>query len=226
MLLCVEHMWGGVPKGECFTHVLRRKHFSDWPFEPFGTSMPHRRPRRRVYVLLLLVAAGCDAAPPASPSHTRGDLTPPCRVRVLPLAPSLALAVESAAERWGRAMDCDIAVGSADGSEADENAVTVELALRIDKPDGTQAPGITSDDRRHIFVHAGSRPSQQWATVAHEFCHVFGVGPDHVPGAGLCGGRAARGERASAPIDEAALLVACSALPCAAFSPEPFNPEP
>ncbi len=175
--------------------------------------MSHRSLLSRVYGLLLLVVACRDATPPASLVSTRSDLTPPpCRLRFEPLQPSLAAATESAAERWSAATGCDIAL-AAPGERGD---VTVELTLRIDKPDGTQAPGITSDDLQRIYIHAGSRASQQWETVPHEFCHVFGVGPEHLPGDGLCGGKGH-----GPAIDEAALEVACSRLACSAFNPEP-----
>lgn len=116
-------------------------------------------------------------------------------------------ATRSAVERWSAATGCDLSIG--------EGGVAVELALSIEKPDGTQGPGITDPDLSRIRIHQRAGKEQRVRTVAHEFCHVFGVGAEHSDTTGICGPKGHTYD-----IDAKSLADVCSRIPCRAFNPE------
>jgi hypothetical protein len=119
---------------------------------------------------------------------------------------ALRLDVELAALRWGAATGCDVFVG--------DGGIPVLVVASVERPDGTQAPGKTSEARDRIEVNVRSRPSQRTSTVLHEMGHA--LGGDHVGSRGVLSGEKGRVDVIDAP----ALESVCSRLPCAALSPE------
>lgn len=119
---------------------------------------------------------------------------------------ALRLDVEGAAARWSLATGCDVVV--ADGGKP------VELVASIRRPDGTQAPGWTSEDRSRIEINVRMREGAARArTVAHEVGHA--LGGEHV-GRGVLSGEKGYDD----VIDSAALESVCARLSCPAVSPE------
>lgn len=104
--------------------------------------------------------------------------------------------VEAAAERWSGSTGCDIEVG--------EGGVPVELVLRIQRPDGSDAPGATAADRSYVHISSRVGSSQRARTVLHELGHLLGMNGEHAVGV----------------IDAEALSEVCSARACSAFRPE------
>lgn len=143
-----------------------------------------------------LLALGCQVAP-----------NPPveCRVVLSPDA-SLAEVTAVAAERWQAATGCSIELG--------EGGVRVELALSILRPDGTEAPGATSEARDRVRVNMRVRGAARARTVLHELGHA--LGGNHCETGGVLSG-----EPGYEPvIDALSLADVCSHLPCTAFIPE------
>jgi hypothetical protein len=119
---------------------------------------------------------------------------------------ALRLDVELAAERWSRATGCNIEVADA--------GVPVLIVAGIARPDGTQAPGMTTAARDRIEINVRSRPEQRTRTVMHELGHA--LGGDHVEGMGVLSGQKGRSDVIDAP----ALESVCARLPCGELSPE------
>jgi hypothetical protein len=119
---------------------------------------------------------------------------------------ALRLDAEMAAARWSLATGCNIEVSDA--------GVPVVLAASIERPDGTQAPGWTSDERDLVEVNVRSRPSQRTSSVLHEMGHA--LGGDHVASDGVLSGEKGRRD----VIDSLSLESVCARLDCPGPSPE------
>lgn len=119
---------------------------------------------------------------------------------------ALRLAVEEAATRWSVATGCDLVVAP--------GGIPVVLDASIERPDGTQAPGVTSAARDLIRINVRSRPEQRASSVLHEMGHA--LGGDHTASDGILSGEKGRRD----VIDAAALETVCSRLPCPVLSPE------
>lgn len=159
-------------------------------------------------VLLLAPACTLDEVPPlpvAPPERAAYLPDPYCFVAFSP-DEALRLATEEWAARWSVATDCDIVV--ADGG------IPVQLALSIERPDGTQAPGVTSEARDLIQINARSRFEQRARSVGHEMGHA--LGGDHTGSDGVLSGARQRRD----VIDLASLDSVCRSLACGAVSPE------
>ena len=130
----------------------------------------------------LAIALGCSDAEPR-----------PCAVTFSPHE-LLRGATELAAARWAAATGCAVEVGP--------GGVPVELALRITRPDGSQAPGMWHAGK--VSVHGATGAEQRARTILHELGHALGM----------------QSERCKGCIDPGALAEVCSALPCRAFEPE------
>ncbi len=166
--------------------------------------------RRALPVLLSpLLALACDPNEvPPSPLRRQGEqpmFVADCYVAFSPVE-ALRLDTEEAATRWGLATGCDLF--AADGG------IPVVLMDSIERPDGSQAPGITSRWRDRIGINVRASERQRTSSVLHEMGHA--LGGDHVETDGVLWGQKGRRD----VIDEAALLSVCSALDCPAFRPE------
>jgi hypothetical protein len=113
---------------------------------------------------------------------------------------------EMAADRWGAATGCAIDVGDA--------GVPMLIVAGIRRPDGTQAPGWTSDERDRIEINVRVGAAQRPSTVLHEMGHA--LGGDHVGSHGVLSGEKGRVD----VIDAASLASVCSRLDCPVLSPE------
>lgn len=172
----------------------------------------------RVAVLLWGVLIGCACGeaspePAAIDAEPVADATAPyvarCERVVLSPDPELRLATITAAERWERATGCAIEVG--------EGGVPVVAATPILRPDGSEAPGATSEDRR--LVRIDPRHRRRTDVITHELGHV--LGGEH-RGEGLMSDRPGRGTA----LDADSLAEVCEALDCAAFVPELVTESP
>jgi hypothetical protein len=114
--------------------------------------------------------------------------------------------VEAAAERWGRATDCAIEVSDA--------GVPVHVVASITRPDGSQAPGWTSDERDVIEINVRVGPAQRGRVEMHELGHA--LGGNHTDSDGVLSGAKERRD----VIDWDALMSVCQALPCGVLRPE------
>lgn len=169
--------------------------------------------RMGVLLLTCSVALGCgsDAIPPSAPADTPGPtLTPQvgeayCYVAFSP-DEELREATELAAARWSLATGCEVVVA--------EGGIPIELAASVERPDGSQAPGVTSEDRKLIQINARSSATQRTSSVFHEMGHA--LGGDHTLTQGVLSGEKGRVDI----IDQAALDTVCSRLACGAVSPE------
>jgi hypothetical protein len=155
-------------------------------------------------VLLLAPACTLDEVPPL-PAEPPPERAISCGVAFSP-DEAVRLDVELAAERWGRATGCALDVGDA--------GVLVRIVASVRRPDGSEAPGVTSAARDLIEVSSRSRPEQWARTVLHEMGHA--LGGDHVESDGVLSGEKSRRD----VIDEAALESVCARLDCARLSPE------
>lgn len=117
------------------------------------------------------------------------------------VAPTVA-----AAERWSAATGCDLTLG--------KGGTPITLALSIQRPDGSEAPGMTPEDRSRIEVNQRTGEAQRYRTIAHELGHLLGAG--HVEGSGLMSGNREHTDI----IDGESLAAVCAVLPCPAFRPE------
>lgn len=163
-----------------------------------------------VLVSVFLLALACDprVSPPTEGSSRQGEQLigePYCFVAFGP-DEALRLATEEWAARWSIATDCDIVVA--------EGGIPVRLVLGIERPDGTQAPGVTSEARDDIQINSRSRVEQRGRSVGHEMGHA--LGGDHTDTDGVLSGRKKRRE----VIDRAALDSVCRTLTCGVVSPE------
>lgn len=169
-----------------------------------------------VLVGMLLLASGCGGGagvvPPPSddgartpPERAIYDAEPVCEVVLSPLG-VLTEPTRLAAERWSAATGCDVRLG--------EGGAVIELALRVQRPDGSDAPGVTSPERDHVLISSRVGEAQRFRTVAHEVGHVLGA--DHTASNGIQGEAAGRTDI----IDAEALEQVCATLPCPAFRPE------
>lgn len=124
------------------------------------------------------------------------------------LSPDEALSadVEAAADRWAAATGCAVEVSDA--------GVPVLIVASIARPDGTQAPGWTSDERDRVEINVRCAARQRGESVLHELGHV--LGGDHVDGDGVLSGQKGRRH----VIDALSLASVCSRLACPAFNPE------
>lgn len=175
-----------------------------WPSTPIVLHT-----RALTLLLILSLASACSSGgPPPPPDNAAeaSDLFHPdgCLVAFSP-DDALRAATEAAAERWGAATGCRV--------EARRTGIPVRLVAGIERPDGSQAPGVTTD-RALIEINARSRPAQRASSVLHEMGHA--LGGDHVEGGGILSGAKERVD----VIDRAALDSVCSRLSCPAFSPE------
>jgi hypothetical protein len=109
----------------------------------------------------------------------------------------LAVATADAAERWGYAMGCGVTLG--------EGGVPVELVVRIQRPDGSDAPGATAADRSYVHISARAGSEQRARSLVHELGHLLGMNGEHAVGN---------------VIDAEALSEVCSTRVCPAFRPE------
>lgn len=154
-------------------------------------------------VFLPFLALACtDVPPPSVAPPERGAY---CYEAFSP-DEAVRLDVELAAIRWGAATGCDIDVSDA--------GVPVALVASIVRPDGSEAPGWTSDARDLVEVNAKSRAAQRTSAVLHEMGHA--LGGDHTASHGVLSGDKGRAD----VIDVAALESVCSRLPCRLLSPE------
>jgi len=159
-----------------------------------------------VAVLVVIAAApGCDhAVPPPPPDGSApGHLT--CSFELAP-DEELRGDVEAAAERWGRATECAIEVSDA--------GVPVVIVAGIARPDGSQAPGMTTPERDRIEINVRMRGARRASTVLHELGHA--LGGEHTATDGILSGAKSRRD----VIDTAALETVCARLPCGVLSPE------
>lgn len=174
-----------------------------WP------SIPIVLPTRVLGLLLTLpLALACcnDVVPPSVEPPGRAPDSPPCRVAFSP-DEALRLDTELAAARWSAATGCDIEVSDA--------GVPVLIVASIVRPDGSQAPGWTSDERDRIEINVRCGAAQREESVLHELGHA--LGGDHVAGGGVLSGE--KGRRSV--IDAPALESVCARLACPLVSPEP-----
>lgn len=176
-----------------------------------------RSPLTSARVLILLAGsflAGCGsmASPPPSGAGNASPGMTPSAVAFAPVGETLTPATEAAAARWGAAAGIAVSVAP----EGTEGAVEVTRALSLPAGDeGQEAWGWTSGDGRLVLITQRARGERLERTLAHEMCHVLGVGPEHVPGDGVCGGTG------HGPlIDAAALEAVCAHVACSAFNPE------
>jgi hypothetical protein len=102
-----------------------------------------------------------------------------------------------AAARWSAAMDYPVELG--------EGGVPVELALRIPRPDGSDAPGSTTVTRDLIRINQRTRGAQLGRTLVHEMGHALGMVSEYARGG---------------VIDAEALAEVCELYPCGRITPE------
>jgi len=167
--------------------------------------------RSRALVLILPLALACsldevsplpvEPRPPERAIYSVAE----CTVAFSP-DEALRLDVEEAAVRWALATGCDLFVG--------EGGVPVSLVPSIERPDGTQAPGVTSRERDRIGINEQASAQRRTSSVLHEMGHA--LGGDHTETDGVLWGQKGRRD----VIDAAALETVCSRLPCPAFRPE------
>lgn len=161
-------------------------------------------------LLTVHLAPGCgpsEEPPPLADVSTPGHLTPDagCLFTVQAdavLAPVVALA----AEHWSAATSCEIMLG--------DSGPLFEIAESIERPDGTQAPGVTNAARTHVQIHARTRPEARFSAVMHELGHV--LGGEHTDTMAVLSMHKGH----SAVIDLAALETVCLKLACGTLSPE------
>jgi len=179
-----------------------------WPSDPIVLLE-----RASALVLSLPLALACNpdevpplpVVPPERAIYSEGNASSgECSVAFSP-DEALLLYVEQAAERWSLATGCDVFVGA---------GIPVELAPSILRPDGTEAPGMTSEARDLVLINAQSRELQRARTVLHELGHA--LGGDHTLTNGVLSGQKGHGYL----IDAAALDTVCSRLACRLLSPE------
>lgn len=123
--------------------------------------------------------------------------------------PELAAPVEAAAQRWSAATGCRIDIGA-----PGDGGVPVALVATVLRPDGSEAPAVTSAARDRLEVNARVGAAQRQRTLDHELGHV--LGGDHTASDGVLSGEPGRRD----VIDPEALESVCSRLRCSAFSPE------
>lgn len=142
---------------------------------------------------------GSDAAP-VELADAPLPYMPRCDDVVLSPVPELRPIALMAAERWSAATGCNVRVG--------EGGVPIVFDSPILRPDGSQAPGATTTDRRRVRIDP--RHAHKGRVVTHEIGHVLG-GLD-LPGDGIMG--------TGQPIDAAALASVCTVLDCRLITPE------
>jgi hypothetical protein len=135
----------------------------------------------------------------------RATYSPPCHVAFSP-DEALLPDVETAASRWAAATGCAVEVSDA--------GVPVVIVASIARPDGSQAPGWTSDERDRVEVNVRCGAAQRASATFHELGHA--LGGDHVETDGVLSGQKGRRN----VIDSASLASVCSRLDCPAFNPE------
>jgi hypothetical protein len=157
--------------------------------------------------LPLALACNPDEVPPLPvvPPERAIYSPPSCHVAFSP-DEGLLPDVELAAERWSAATGCDIDVSDA--------GVPVTIVASIVRPDGSQAPGWTSDERDRVEINVRCGTAQRTSATFHELGHA--LGGDHVESDGILSGQKGRRD----VIDEASLASVCSRLDCPAFNPE------
>lgn len=158
-----------------------------------------------VWVLVLLAAApGCGhaAAPPPPDGSAPGLLS--CSAA---FAPDEALRgdVAAAGARWAAATGCSI--------EVSDVGIPVLIVASIVRPDGTQAPGMTTPARDRVEINVRMRGERRASSVFHELGHA--LGGDHTA-SGILSGEKTRAD----VIDAASLASVCARLACPAFIPE------
>lgn len=160
-----------------------------------------------VHLILLAAASGCEHSdePPLRPDDGSAPGPSTCALSVAP-DEALAADVTEAAERWSAATGCTLEVSDA--------GVPVVLVTSIVRPDGTEAPGMTSATLDRVEINVRVRGASRKRSVLHELGHV--LGGRHVVTSGVLSG-----EKGYAPvIDGASLASVCERLDCPAFSPE------
>jgi hypothetical protein len=118
--------------------------------------------------------------------------------------------VEHAAERWSAATGCEVQIASPGAV----GTVAVRLAASIPRPDGSEAPGATSEARDEVLVLMRLGARQRASTVLHELGHA--LGGDHTEGDGVLSGAKRRRDVIDAP----ALESVCGRLACGRLAPE------
>lgn len=136
-----------------------------------------------------------------------GEEAPAARCSVV-LSPDEAIEGEAlaAAQRWSEATGCNIAVRP--------GGVPMRIVASIVRPDGSQAPGATSEARDLVEINVRLGAEQRAVTILHELGHA--LGGNHVPTRGILSGD----KGYAAVIDGASLGEVCAHLSCLAFSPE------
>lgn len=162
-------------------------------------------PSRALCLLVLssLAPACADGPPPSLRSPPERAIY--CSVTFSP-DEALVADTEAAAERWSLATGCAVLVSDA--------GIPVELATIVLRPDGSEAPGVTSPERDRVEVNARCGAAQRPKVVLHEMGHA--LGGDHVASDGVLSGEKHRRD----VIDLPALESVCSRLPCLWLSPE------
>lgn len=118
--------------------------------------------------------------------------------------------VEESAARWSLATGCEVVVTEL----GESGGIPVRLVPVVLRPDGSEAPAVTSEARDLVEVNAHCSADQRSRTVPHELGHA--LGGDHTESDGvLSGGKVRRNV-----IDLPALESVCSRLPCGWLNPE------
>lgn len=176
-----------------------------WP------SSPIVLPTRAIGLLLslpLALACSLEGPPPSlgySPPERAIYSPPACHVAFSP-DDALLGDVEAAAERWSAATGCLI--------EASDAGVPVRIVASIERPDGSQAPGATSEARDLVEINVRCGPAQRKSSTFHELGHA--LGGNHVASDGVLSGEKGRRD----VIDTESLASVCERLDCPVFNPE------
>lgn len=201
-------MWGA--RGRCAEWGVLHRGVSREKLKT-GGRLPVVKMMPSLSATLLLVVS--SLAPACSPAPSPPDLEEPPERAIYPachvaFSPDEALrpAVEWAAGRWAAATGCRV--------ELSTTGIPVVLAPHVLRPDGSEAPGVTTEARDRVTINARCAERQRQSAVLHEMGHA--LGGDHVGSDGILSGEKGRRD----VIDQAALGSVCSRLPCGELNPE------